>query len=131
MPEKAKSTVSKSEDDPDNSSEPQTSEPQKESKGTFMPKEETIDALRDIHLQLHFQDTEHMSMLPRMWLRAQKAFPEEDVRNEITDFFCRQFLLVAPFLLRMISKSGIRKFMVLETFFRVFMLLHLHMMQEV
>jgi hypothetical protein len=62
-----------------------------------MSKEETMETLQEIHLQLRFQDTEHKFMLPKMWLRAQKAFPLEEVRIEITDLFLSAILTSLAF----------------------------------
>eukprot|EP00978_Attheya_sp_CCMP212_P038892 scaffold197238_cov26-Attheya_sp.AAC.2 len=97
MPEKDKSTFSKQEDDRENSSASQTTEPQRESQGTFMSKEDTMNTLQEIHLQLRFQDWEHMFMLPPMWLSAQKRFPFKEVRDEITDLFLSAILTSVEF----------------------------------
>eukprot|EP00978_Attheya_sp_CCMP212_P015670 scaffold40473_cov39-Attheya_sp.AAC.1 len=102
-------------------------EPQKESMGSFVSKNHTIATIKDLHRQCHFYDTEHMFMLPMTWLKVQRTFPNEEVRSEITDTTsCRPSLPILSFLLRIILKIGIQKFMVPGHVFKVFILLHLH-----
>eukprot|EP00978_Attheya_sp_CCMP212_P001873 scaffold3890_cov33-Attheya_sp.AAC.1 len=62
MPHKSKPTNLKSDSDPDTHNQEQS-----ECKGSFMSKQETMEAIKDLHKRCLFHDTEHVFMLPSTW----------------------------------------------------------------
>ena len=62
----------------------------------FTPKQETLERIKQLHIQSGFLDTEHLFMLPINWLEYQEfADVNVDITKNVYNAYCMQIYVFA------------------------------------